>query len=293
VASNKNKRRSKKELQTYAIQDMKQEQEEYWKIRDARGDFQCRKCEERAPCNCVPVPSRGISTREESRCPALLPRTLFTIITTQWWTKNTFIACIDLRIHRNFMLSCPNVDPSATYAPYGEPLRMHAYKHKARSRNTNLPPSATYTKKKRAIYLSFFLAAPLTFAVPRRVFCLFLRCLPVPRHISMIPTRMIHRYDSRRTLLSAGLLDLCCHSYSDQAIMGLKLLQRFWRIVHERKTGCLSTTVLCLQTEDVDLVLVGLVHFGELASEFILGDVGAVGMENITIRVPLESQFQF
>ena len=75
--------------------------------------------------------------------------------------------------------------------------------------------------------------------------------------------------------------------------MGLKLLQRFWRIVHERKTGCLSTTVLCLQTEDVDLVLVGLVHFGELASEFILGDVGAVGMENITIRVPLESQFQF
>jgi hypothetical protein len=40
------------------------------------------------------------------------------------------------------------------------------------------PPSLAYTKK-RVLYLSFFLGAPLTFAVPRRVFCLFLRCLPV------------------------------------------------------------------------------------------------------------------
>lgn len=31
----------------------------------------------------------------------------------------------------------------------------------------------------RFVYLSFFFVAPLTFAVPRRVFCRFLRCLPV------------------------------------------------------------------------------------------------------------------
>ena len=31
----------------------------------------------------------------------------------------------------------PNVNPSATYAPYGEPMRMHSYKHKAHSTNTN------------------------------------------------------------------------------------------------------------------------------------------------------------
>jgi hypothetical protein len=210
---------------------------------------------------------------------------------SQMVDEKHLIACIHVRIHLDFMPSCPNVDPSAPYAPYGELVRMHAYKHKAHSRNTNLPPSAPYTRKKRAIYLSFFLAAPLTFAVPRRVFCLFLRCLPVSRHISMIPTHMTHRCDSRRTLLSAGLLDLRRKSYSDQAIMGLKFLQRFWRIVHERETGCLSATVLCLQTENVDLVLVGLVHFSELASEFILGDVGTVGVEDITIRTPSEFQF--
>ena len=75
--------------------------------------------------------------------------------------------------------------------------------------------------------------------------------------------------------------------------MGLELLQCLWRIVHQRETSCLSTTVLCLQTENVDLVLVGLVHFGELASEFILGDVGTVGVEDITISIQLESQSNF
>jgi hypothetical protein len=74
--------------------------------------------------------------------------------------------------------------------------------------------------------------------------------------------------------------------------MGLELLQRFWRIVDESETSCLSATILRLQAENVDLVLVGLVHFRELASEFILGDVCTVGMEDITIRTPLESQFQ-
>jgi hypothetical protein len=33
------------------------------------------------------------------------------------------------------------------------------------------------------------------------------------------------------------------------------------------------------------LILVGLVEFGELASQFFLGDVGAVGVENITAIV--------
>jgi len=82
-------------------------------------------------------------------------------------------------------------------------------------------------------------------------------------------------------LLSAGLVDLCGHSNTNQSVVGLKLLQRLWRIVHERESGRLSTTILRLQTENVDLVLVGLVHFGELASEFILGDVGTVGVEDI------------
>jgi hypothetical protein len=199
------------------------------------------------------------------------------------WTKSKFIVCIDLWIHRDSMPSCPNVNPSAPYAPYGEPMRMHSYKHKAHSTSTNLPPSATHARKERVVYFSFFLAAPLTFAVPRRVFCLFLRCLPSSNHISIIPNLTIPKCDSQRTLLSAGLLNLRRESYSDQTVMWLELLQGFWRVVDERETGCLSTTILCLKTENVDLILVGLVHFGELASKLILGDVGTVGVEDITI----------
>jgi hypothetical protein len=66
-----------------------------------------------------------------------------------------------------------------------EPMRciVCARKYKAHSCNTNLPPSPTYTRKnkERVVYFSFFLGGPLTFAVPRRVFCRFLRCLPVDR----------------------------------------------------------------------------------------------------------------
>jgi len=157
------------------------------------------------------------------------------------------------------MPSCPNIDPSAPYAPYGEPMRMHAYKHKAHSRNTNLLPSQ-HTPGKASHLFVLLLGCTLG-----------LRCTSE----SLLSVLAL------LALLSAGLLDLCCHSYSDQAIMGLKLLQRLWRIVHERETSCLSTTILCLQAENVDLVLVGLVHFGELASEFLLGDVGTVGVEDI------------
>ena len=60
--------------------------------------------------------------------------------------------------------------------------------------------------------------------------------------------------------------------------MWLEFLQRLGRIVDEGETGCLSTTILSLETENIDLVFAGLVYFGKLASELVLGDVGAVGM---------------
>jgi len=82
-------------------------------------------------------------------------------------------------------------------------------------------------------------------------------------------------------LLSAWLLNLVGESNTNQSVMGLELLQGFWGIVDESETSCLSATELSLETENVDLVLVGLVHFGELASEFILGDVGSVWVEDI------------
>jgi hypothetical protein len=72
--------------------------------------------------------------------------------------------------------------------------------------------------------------------------------------------------------------------------VGLELLQSLRRIVHQGETCGLSTTKLSLQTENVDLVLVGLVHLGELSTEFILGDVGAVWVEDITINATVRTQ---
>lgn len=71
--------------------------------------------------------------------------------------------------------------------------------------------------------------------------------------------------------------------------MGLEFLQGLGGIVDKGETSCLSTTELCLETEDVDLVLGGLVEFCELATEFILGDVGSVWVEDITISRLLEA----
>jgi len=78
--------------------------------------------------------------------------------------------------------------------------------------------------------------------------------------------------------LSAGLLDLGCNTNTNQSEVWLEFLQRLGRIVDEGETGCLSTTILSLETENIDLVFAGLVYFGKLASELVLGDVGAVGM---------------
>ena len=84
--------------------------------------------------------------------------------------------------------------------------------------------------------------------------------------------------------MSGRLLNLACKSNTNQSVVGLELLQRLGRIVDQSETSCLSTTILSLQTENVDLILVGLVHFGELATEFILGDVGSVWVEDITVK---------
>lgn len=64
----------------------------------------------------------------------------------------------------------------------------------------------------------------------------------------------------RRTLLSAGLLNLVGKSDTDQSVVRLEFLEGLWRIVNEGETGCLSTTELSLESENVDLVLVGLVE---------------------------------
>jgi hypothetical protein len=71
-----------------------------------------------------------------------------------------------------------------------------------------------------------------------------------------------------------------------------EFLQCFGRVIDQGETSCLSTTELGLETENVDLVLVGLVEFRKLGSQVVLGDVGTVGVEDITVG-PSESSSRF
>jgi hypothetical protein len=66
--------------------------------------------------------------------------------------------------------------------------------------------------------------------------------------------------------------------------VGLELLHRLGGIVDQGETGGLAATELCPEAKHADLVLLGLVHAGELVAELILGDVGAVRVEDITER---------
>lgn len=68
--------------------------------------------------------------------------------------------------------------------------------------------------------------------------------------------------------------------------MGLELLHGLGGVVDEGETSGLAATELGAETEDVDLVLGGLVQGAELLAELILGDVGAAGVEDITLRKP-------
>lgn len=83
------------------------------------------------------------------------------------------------------------------------------------------------------------------------------------------------------TLLPAGLLDLVGHADADQSVVRLELLHGLVGVVDESETSALATTVLGAEAEAVDLVLAGLVELGKLLAELILGDVGAVGVEDI------------
>lgn len=64
--------------------------------------------------------------------------------------------------------------------------------------------------------------------------------------------------------------------------MRFELLQGLNGVVDQSEASALATTELRAETEDGDLILVSLVEAGELLTEFILGNVGAVGVEDVT-----------
>ena len=86
---------------------------------------------------------------------------------------------------------------------------------------------------------------------------------------------------------SGWLLDLICDTDTDETEVWLELLEGLWGIVNEGEAGGLAATVLGLETEDVDLVLGALVQLSELATEVVLGDVGAVWVQDVTVVVVL------
>jgi hypothetical protein len=83
------------------------------------------------------------------------------------------------------------------------------------------------------------------------------------------------------SLLSGGLLDLLAKTVSNKTVAGLKLLESINRVVDETKTSRLATTVLGLQTENRDSILLSVVDAGKLLTEVILRDVSSVGVENV------------
>ncbi len=89
-----------------------------------------------------------------------------------------------------------------------------------------------------------------------------------------------------RTLLPARLLNLGRLAVSHQPVVWLELLHRLGRIVDKREAGALAATELCAEAKARDLVLGGLVEFGELGAEFVFGDIRAVRVEDVTVLYP-------
>lgn len=100
--------------------------------------------------------------------------------------------------------------------------------------------------------------------------------------VQRTPSTTRHQGRGVRTLLPRRPLGLGGKPDPDEPVLGLELLHGLGRVVDEAEAGRLAATELGAQAEDGDLVLGGLVEAGELLAELILGDVGAVGVEDVT-----------
>ena len=65
--------------------------------------------------------------------------------------------------------------------------------------------------------------------------------------------------------------------------MRLEFLHHLMAVVYQSEPGRFTSTVLCAEPETRHCVFVGFVEFGELLAEFVFGDVGAVGVEDVTV----------
>ena len=82
-------------------------------------------------------------------------------------------------------------------------------------------------------------------------------------------------------LLPARLLDLVRMPDPYQPVVWLELLHRLHAVVDQSKPRRFSTAEVCSHAEDVDLVLVRFVEFGEFGAEVVFGWVGFGGVEDV------------
>jgi len=85
-------------------------------------------------------------------------------------------------------------------------------------------------------------------------------------------------------LLSGRSLRLGGEAHPDESVLRLKLLHSLGGVIDESEASGLATTELCAEAKDGDLVLGGLVESGQLLAELVLGDVGAAGVQDITVE---------
>ena len=70
-------------------------------------------------------------------------------------------------------------------------------------------------------------------------------------------------------------------TYPNQPVLGLELLLRRLVVIDQRKTGAATSTKVCPEAEGNDTAGIGLVDARKLLGEIVLGDVRAVGVENV------------
>ena len=66
--------------------------------------------------------------------------------------------------------------------------------------------------------------------------------------------------------------------------MRLKLLHHLMAVVYQCEPSRFASTVLCAETEAGHLIFVGFVELGKLLAEFVFGDVGTIGVEDVTVK---------
>lgn len=103
-------------------------------------------------------------------------------------------------------------------------------------------------------------------------------------HISHTPHHQSkNANEEEHTLLAGRLFDLGSVAVANFAVVRLEFLEVVVGVVNQSKTSRLPATELGAESKNGDRVFVGLVKVGKLGAELILGDVGSVGVEDITV----------